>query len=239
MNGGEVSAGSGTKPLPYILWGWLITVSFRLHKTVARWDWRAEITQATIIDAPNTAVSASSAQGQLCRCELLRCEWQQFLSRGGLSQAGIVRYGLLTKTRIFASDALSFLKGRRRSQSNLTLAWPQPNRVAQRLVGNFGFTNAQRNFDGIDAHYGQGTWDVTAMAARSDQRALHERQSGIERGHAVPCLHSLMAGAQFSVACVCDWLSSWLAATRRRPITAPAVCQTIKTFGLALMGETF
>ena len=41
--------------------------------------------------------------------------------------------------------------------------------MAQRLVGNFGFTNAQRSFDGIDAHYGQGTWDVTAMAARSDQ----------------------------------------------------------------------
>ena len=38
---------------------------FGLTQTINRWDWRVEITQGTIIDAPNTAVSSSTAQGQL------------------------------------------------------------------------------------------------------------------------------------------------------------------------------
>lgn len=36
-------------------------------------------------------------------------------------------------------------------------------------MGNFGFANAQRSFDGADANYGTGNWNVTVMAARADQ----------------------------------------------------------------------
>ena len=52
---------------------------------------------------------------------------------------------------------------------NTTIGWLQTNRIVQRLIGNFGFSNAQRSFDGIDAHYGTGSWNLTAMAARADQ----------------------------------------------------------------------
>jgi hypothetical protein len=41
--------------------------------------------------------------------------------------------------------------------------------MAQRLVGNFGFTNGQRSFDGIDAKLGGTSWNLTAMAGRSIQ----------------------------------------------------------------------
>jgi len=40
---------------------------------------------------------------------------------------------------------------------------------AHRLIGDSGFSNAQRSFDGIDGHYGNNTWDISAMAGRADQ----------------------------------------------------------------------
>jgi hypothetical protein len=52
---------------------------------------------------------------------------------------------------------------------NATIGWLQANRITHRLIGNFGFSNAQRSLDGFDAHYGEGNWDVTALAARADQ----------------------------------------------------------------------
>ncbi len=62
-----------------------------------------------------------------------------------------------------------FFDGTETHPKDATMLWLQNNRVQQRLIGNFGFTNAQRSFDGIDAHIGSGPWDVTAMAARADQ----------------------------------------------------------------------
>ena len=62
-----------------------------------------------------------------------------------------------------------FFDGLETTPKDSSLAWLQANRIAQRLIGNFGFSNAQRSMDGIDAHYGKGTWDVTAMAGRATQ----------------------------------------------------------------------
>ena len=45
----------------------------------------------------------------------------------------------------------------------------QADRVSNRFISNFGFTNAQRSFDGLDGHLQSGRWNLTAMAARSDQ----------------------------------------------------------------------
>ena len=65
MNVDEVSAGSGTKPLQTTIMVMANHCCVLGFQTLARWDWRLEITQATILDAPNTSVSPSTAQGQL------------------------------------------------------------------------------------------------------------------------------------------------------------------------------
>jgi hypothetical protein len=142
---------------------------FGLSQTINRWDWKVEITQGTIIDAPNTAVSSSTAQGQL------GLGASYYVSGGNNSypaaaflKQGYVRYGFDDDKNI-RIGRFEFFDGLETKPKNPTLAWLQPNRVGQRLVSNFGFSNAQRSFDGIDAHYGQGSWDITAMAARSDQ----------------------------------------------------------------------
>jgi len=142
---------------------------FGLSQSVARWDWRLEVTQASILDAPNTAVSSVTAQGQL------GLGGTYYASNGNNSypaaaflKQAYARYGFGDDKNIRVGR-FEFFEGLETKPKNATLAWLQPNRVAQRLVGNFGFSNAQRSFDGIDAHYGQGTWDLTAMAGRSDQ----------------------------------------------------------------------
>ena len=68
-----------------------------------------------------------------------------------------------------ASGVLNSSTVWRQSRKTRRIAYLQPNRVAQRLIGNFSFTVAQRSFDGVDGHYGQGSWDITAMAGRADQ----------------------------------------------------------------------
>ena len=41
--------------------------------------------------------------------------------------------------------------------------------MGNRLIGNFGFTNAQRSFDGIDAHWTLNGWNITGDGGAHDQ----------------------------------------------------------------------
>jgi hypothetical protein len=142
---------------------------FGLTQTAARWDWRLEITQATILDAPNTAVSSSTAQGQLgLGASYYAGNGNNSYPAAAFLKQAFARYNF-DDDKNLRVGRFEFFEGTETKPKNPTLAWLQPNRVAQRLVGNFGFSNAQRSFDGVDAHYGQGTWDLTAMAGRADQ----------------------------------------------------------------------
>jgi hypothetical protein len=142
---------------------------FGLSQTLTHWDWRLEITQPTILEAPNTAVSSNTAQGQLgLGASYYAANGNNSWPAAAFLKQGYARYSFDTDKNLRVGR-FEFFDGQEVKPKNATLAWLQPNRVAQRLVGNFGFTNAQRSFDGIDAHYGQGTWDLTAMAGRSDQ----------------------------------------------------------------------
>ena len=48
----------------------------------------------------------------------------------------------------------------------------------QPLISNFGFTEGQRSFDGVDGHVGAGAWDVTALAARADKGVFNMNGNG-------------------------------------------------------------
>jgi hypothetical protein len=143
---------------------------FGASQTVANWDWRLEATQATIISAPLDAVSSVTAQGQL------GFGGTYYASNGNsrypaalFLKQGFARYNFGEPDTNLRIGRFEFFDGLETKPKNPTLAWLQPNRVAQRLIGNFGFSEAQRSFDGVDGHYGRGSWDITAMAARSDQ----------------------------------------------------------------------
>jgi hypothetical protein len=46
-----------------------------------------------------------------------------------------------------------------------TLAWLQRARISQRLIGNFDYTNVGRSFDGLQALYDNGPFNLTVMAS--------------------------------------------------------------------------
>ncbi|MBV8114049.1 MAG: alginate export family protein [Silvibacterium sp.] len=142
---------------------------FGLAQNLGRWDWKLEITQPSILSAPDYSVSPVTAQGQLGLGATYYVangnnSWpaaaflKQAFARYNFAENGGIRFG-----------RIEWFEGVETKPKNPTLAWLQPNRVAQRLVGNFGFTNAQRSFDGIDAHYGEGSWQITTMFGRADQ----------------------------------------------------------------------
>ncbi|HTV65316.1 MAG TPA: alginate export family protein [Bryocella sp.] len=142
---------------------------FGLSQNLANWDWRLEISQPTILDAPANAISPVSAQGQLgLGASYYAANGNNSWPVAAFVKQAFVRYDAAPDQNI-RIGRIEWVEGVETKPKNPTLAWLQPNRVAQRLIGNFGFTAAQRSFDGIDAHYGKGSWDITTMFGRADQ----------------------------------------------------------------------
>jgi hypothetical protein len=136
---------------------------------INRWDWQLELAQAAVLGLPRDAVAPSPAQGQL------GLGGPYYASNGNNSdpaaaflKLGFVRYNF-GKGKNIRLGRFEFLDGQEMHPTNPMVAWLQNNRVQQRLIGNFGFSNAMRSVDGVEAHYGSRSWDLTAMAARADQ----------------------------------------------------------------------
>jgi len=155
-----------TSTYPYVEQMLRLSVAQRIK----HFDWQLELGQSDVFDVPTTAVSPVSAQGQL------GLGGTYFAADGGntLPAAASLRQGFLryhgegpdTTLRV---GRFEFFEGTETTPKDASLLWLQNNRIQQRLIGNFTFSNGQRSFDGADAHYGHGTWDITAMAGRAIQ----------------------------------------------------------------------
>jgi hypothetical protein len=137
---------------------------------VKNFDYMIEMSEANVFDVPTTSVDSVTARGQLfLGGTYFAANNSNTLPVAASFKQGYIRYhgkGPDTSIRL---GRFEFFEGQETTPKDPTMAWLQSNRVAQRLVGNFGFSNGQRSFDGIDAHYGKGTWDITAMAGRAVQ----------------------------------------------------------------------
>lgn len=131
------------------------------------WDWQLELSQPSILAAPSDAVSSVAAQGQLGLGATYYASNLSSNSAAAFLKQGFIRAGgESSKLRV---GRFEFIEGQETRPGNATIGWLQANRIAHRIIGNFGFSNAQRSFDGIDAAYVSGAWNITAMAARADQ----------------------------------------------------------------------
>ena len=146
----------------------LLRISIAQH--IHKWDWSLEIAQPAVLGLPDNAISPITAQGQL------GLGGTYYASNGNNTEPaaaffkqGYARYHFDGTDRSLRIGRVEFVEGQEMKPENPTLAWVQTNRIANRLLGNFAFSNAQRSFDGLDAHYGSGSWDVTGFAARADQ----------------------------------------------------------------------
>ena len=143
-----------------------------ISQVLPHWDWQLEVQQPAILDTPNDAVAPVTAQGQL------GLGGTYYASNGNNSdpasaffKQGFVRYHFSSEAgeKNLRIGRFEFFEGLETTPKNPTVAWLQTNRVSQRLISNFGFTVALRSFDGLDAHYGGASWDITGFTARADQ----------------------------------------------------------------------
>jgi Alginate export len=83
-----------------------------------------------------------------------------FLKQGFLAFDDVYVKGLHVKGgRLEFGDGAEFMPAKLDPQ----LKWIVLNRIQQRLIGNFGFSDIQRSFDGAVVSYGRDRWQVTAM----------------------------------------------------------------------------
>jgi len=133
------------------------------------WDWELEMEMAAVLDAPSNSVSSVTAQGQM------GIGATYYASSGNNSYPAAVSFKQGFARYSWGADKslrlgrFEFFDGVELHPKDQEMLWLQNNRMQQHLIGNFGFSNAQRSFDGGDFHFGSGNWDVTAMAARADQ----------------------------------------------------------------------
>ncbi|MDE3199354.1 MAG: hypothetical protein KGN79_00415 [Acidobacteriota bacterium] len=141
-----------------------------IAQRVRHWDWRLEVSQPAVLDVPDNAISPIAAQGQLGLGGTYYAAGgkNQYPAAAFLKQA-FARYHFGGDKGNIRLGRMEFVDGVEMKPKNGTLMWLQANRMQQRLIGNFGFANAQRSIDGADVHYGGADWDVTAAAGRADQ----------------------------------------------------------------------
>jgi hypothetical protein len=143
-----------------------IGVAQRIH----HFDWQLELAQPAILDAPSDAVSPVTAQGQLgLGATYYAANGNNTYPAAASLKQGFVRYHFGERSNSLRAGRFEFMDGVETQPKDASMAWLQTNRIAQRLIGNFGFSNGQRSFDGLDAHLTGKQWDLTAMAARVDQ----------------------------------------------------------------------
>lgn len=133
-------------------------------------DWELELTQPSELFLPKDAVSPVTAQGQLgLGGTYYASNDNQTEDAAAALKQGFIRWHGSKAGRSLRVGRFEFFDGEETTPKNADLKFLQTNRMAQRLVGNFGFSNGQRSFDGADGHLDGKSWDVTAMAARADQ----------------------------------------------------------------------
>lgn len=140
-----------------------------IAQTLHKIDWQLELSQPSVLWAPNDAVSPVTAQGQMgLGATYYASNGNNHYTAAAFLKQGYIRFRFGDDNNLRVGR-FEFFDGQETKPKNPSLAWLQTNRIAQRLVGNFGFSTAQRSFDGLDGHYGKGSWDVTAMAGRANQ----------------------------------------------------------------------
>jgi len=131
------------------------------------WDWNAEFAVPFLLGLPNNATGTGPQQGAL------GLGANYFSANAAQNTAMIfpkqlyIRFDGLGGNRAHTLQIgrFEFLDGSEVAPKNATLATLKRDRVAQRLIGNFGFSDVGRSFDGIHYAYATPKDNVTFIAA--------------------------------------------------------------------------
>lgn len=146
-----------------------------LSQKTERLDWMVEVVAPALFNLPADAVRPPP-EGQL------GLGGTYFAANGRQDASAAVRQGFARIKGIFGDKAGSLRLGRFEFSDGAEVASPDPmlavlkrTRVAQRLIGPFGFSHVGRGFDGIEYTRDSGWGNVTFLAARPTEGVFQLR----------------------------------------------------------------
>jgi len=135
-----------------------------LSQKRAKFDWAAEFAIPVLLGLPDNA-TATAPQGALG----LGSNYYS-ANKSHRNAAMIFPKQLFLRLRVREGQSLQvgrflFLDGAELAPKNATLATLKQTRIAQRLLGDFGWTDVGRSFDGLHYAFSKAAEDVTFVAA--------------------------------------------------------------------------
>ncbi len=143
-----------------------VTVRAGLTQQRARFAWRAEVAIPMLFGLPDDATLPGSA-GQLgVGASYFAASGRERNVVNVLPRQLWIRVGRPAEGPALTVGRLDFSDGAERVPGDRTLATLRAQRIAQRLVGTFGFTHVQRSFDGAQFVFNGRGQQFTAAALR-------------------------------------------------------------------------
>src|SRR5712691_5520676 len=154
---GDAANGTYTYPASLVRVG--------LGRSQRKRDWQVEFSAPLLFGLPEQAVNAGPAG--LGANYFVANDRSRNAASVFVKQAFIRFKGLAGVTgQSLKVGRMEFLDGAEVSPKNETLAALKRDRVAARLLANFGFTHVQRSVDGVQYSFDRPTMNVTLLAAR-------------------------------------------------------------------------
>lgn len=141
---------------------------FGVSETKPKFDWQVEFAVPALVNMPTTAVmpapfgqlglggSYSAANSGSTNSSSI------FLKQAAFTVKGLGRGA----AQSIKAGRMEFIDGTEMTPAHSTLAALKRDRIAQRLLANFGFTDVQRSLDGAQYSLNLPKLNVTAVAAR-------------------------------------------------------------------------
>jgi len=136
---------------------------FSFSQTKQNYDWNIEFAVPVLLGVPNRAVLAAP-QGQLGlgAADYAANDNRQYTAFIFPKQAFLrTKWG----NSSLRFGRFEFTDGSEVKPKDATLASLKNDRIGQRLIGTFGFSDMMRSFDGVHYAYSNGPWNFTAVSA--------------------------------------------------------------------------
>jgi hypothetical protein len=138
-------------------------VRFGFSQTSTKFDWNIELEAPILLGIPNNAVHAAPlGQYGLGGAYYVANDDNQNAAFIFPKQAYFRVKGEHSSLR---AGRMEFTDGTEVTPKDATLASLKNDRIRQRLIGNFGYSDVMRSFDGLQYAYLNGPWMFTAVSA--------------------------------------------------------------------------
>jgi hypothetical protein len=139
-----------------------------LSKSQKNFEWQLEFAVPFLLGLPDNAI-APGAQGQLgLGASYFAADGRRSNAAMLFAKQGFIRFNELggISGQSLKLGRMEFIDGTEVAPKDLTLAALKRDRIAHRLIGNFGFSDVGRSFDGVQYALNRSNLNFTLLAAR-------------------------------------------------------------------------